>query len=49
MDSKIPLVAWDVICRPKAQGGLNILNCVTWNKAVGSKQIWNLASKKDIL
>lgn len=48
MESKIPLASWDSICRPKKQGGLNIINCVTWNIAAVSNQIWNLASKDNL-
>lgn len=46
---RIPLVAWDDLCQPKKFGGLNIKNCDVWNLAVISKQIWNIAAKKDTL
>ncbi|XP_059285928.1 uncharacterized protein LOC132039468 [Lycium ferocissimum] len=47
--SKKALVAWDMICRPKSAGGLNVLDLLTWNKATISKLLWALAMKKDKL
>lgn len=29
--SKKSHVAWDFVCRPKCQGGLNIFNLIVWN------------------
>lgn len=47
--SRKALVAWDSVCRPFSAGGLNIIDMALWNKAALSKQLWNLAKKKDCL
>ncbi|XP_057860497.1 uncharacterized protein LOC131069160 [Cryptomeria japonica] len=39
---KIPLLAWDKICRPKELGGAGIRDLVVQNKALGAKLIWKL-------
>ncbi|XP_074271297.1 uncharacterized protein LOC141595229 [Silene latifolia] len=44
---KVPAVAWDKCCLPKAQGGLGIINCYNWNIATLGKYIWWVANKKD--
>lgn len=46
---KILLVAWDKVCRPKKQGGLNIKGCKLWNIAMVGKLIWLIMEKKNIL
>lgn len=46
---KILLVAWDKVCRPKKQGGLNIKGCKLWNIAMVGKLIWLIMEKNDIL
>ncbi|XP_060210228.1 uncharacterized protein LOC132637097 [Lycium barbarum] len=46
---KIALVAWDKICMPKKNGGINIKGCSKWNIASVGKLLWQVASKKDIL
>ncbi|XP_060216727.1 uncharacterized protein LOC132644165 [Lycium barbarum] len=46
---KISLVAWEKLCRPKHQGGLNIKGCKIWNMAAVGKLIWHIMEKKDIL
>jgi hypothetical protein len=45
--SRPPPVAWDIICRPKKEGGLGVHDCFTWNIAAIGKQVWNIASKQD--
>ncbi|GJS69606.1 hypothetical protein Tco_0702447 [Tanacetum coccineum] len=40
-------VAWKHICKPKEKGGLGIKDLETWNDALLSKHVWNIASKKD--
>ncbi|GJU04045.1 RNA-directed DNA polymerase, eukaryota, reverse transcriptase zinc-binding domain protein [Tanacetum coccineum] len=42
-------VAWSYICRPKDKGGLGLKNLQTWNYALLSKHVWNIATKKDSL
>lgn len=49
MLNDVALVAWDRICRPKNQGGLNIKRCTYWNIASVGKLIWMLMEKDDIL
>lgn len=43
------LVAWDIICRPKVAGGMNVIDLYTWNKVAILKHLWNLYKKKDKL
>ncbi|XP_059315810.1 uncharacterized protein LOC132066523 [Lycium ferocissimum] len=46
---KIHLVAWEKLCRPKGQGGLNIKCCKVWNMASMGKLIWWLMERPNIL
>ncbi|XP_057953981.1 uncharacterized protein LOC131148278 [Malania oleifera] len=46
---KKPLVAWHDICLPKDEGGLGIFFLGSWNKALLSRTLWNIHSKKDSL
>jgi len=41
---KIPWVKWEVICLPKAEGGLGIKEISKFNEALLDKWIWALAS-----
>ena len=43
---KQPLVAWKDITLPKIEGGLGIRNPKAWNKALLSKTLWDIHSKK---
>ncbi|KAH0737756.1 hypothetical protein KY290_036461 [Solanum tuberosum] len=43
------LVAWDLVCRTKEEGGLGITECVIWNEAAVAKYVWNIAQKADNL
>lgn len=43
------LVAWDLVCRPKTQGGLGIKDCCNWNLALMTTYTWHIASKWDSL
>ena len=47
--SKRAVVAWEYICLPKTVGGWNVIDLKCWNQAAISKQLWNLANKKDVL
>lgn len=49
ISSRAPLVAWDIVCRPKREGGLVISECITWNDAALAKYLWNIAKKSDTL
>lgn len=42
-------VAWEKICRPKAEGGLGIKNCSIWNTAAVAKHIWFIVAGKECL
>ena len=42
-------VAWNKVCAPKIQGGLNVINFQSWNKACLIKLLWNLYKKEDSL
>ncbi|XP_058785710.1 uncharacterized protein LOC131660481 [Vicia villosa] len=35
-------VSWDIMCRPYAQGGLQVINLQVWNKVLMLKCLWNL-------
>nr|XP_009796111.1 PREDICTED: uncharacterized protein LOC104242726 [Nicotiana sylvestris] len=37
--NKVPLVAWDLVCKPKQEGGLGIIDCDLWNQAAIAKGI----------
>ncbi|XP_019238392.1 PREDICTED: uncharacterized protein LOC109218478 [Nicotiana attenuata] len=47
--NRVPLVACDLICRLKIEGGLGIIDCETWNQAAIAKYVWNIAKKVDNL
>lgn len=46
---KTPLIAWDLICRDKKEGGLGFKESHTWNYALLGKYIWSVAMKADNL
>lgn len=37
------------MCRSKKEGGLGVMDCITWNDAAVAKHIWNVVSKADNL
>lgn len=43
------LVSWDVLCRLKKYGGLNIKGCKNWNIASVGKLLWQLVTNKEVL
>lgn len=47
--SEKALIAWDKLCWPKSNGGLQFLDIYTWNKAAIGKLLWNVCQKKDKL
>ncbi|KAG5590113.1 hypothetical protein H5410_040627 [Solanum commersonii] len=47
--NKVSLVAWDMVCRPKKEGGLAIIDCMDWNVVAIAKCIWNVAQNTDNL
>ncbi|GFS37427.1 phytochrome and flowering time regulatory protein [Actinidia rufa] len=47
--NKKPLVAWKEVTLPKIEGGLGLRNPKAWNKALLSKTLWDIQSKKDSL
>ncbi|XP_062088539.1 uncharacterized protein LOC133795106 [Humulus lupulus] len=42
-------VAWEMLCKPKSEGGMGFQNILSWNIAAIGKYIWAVASKKDNL
>ncbi|CAI9095050.1 OLC1v1030907C1 [Oldenlandia corymbosa var. corymbosa] len=46
---KLPLVAWNDVCQKKSEGGLNIKEPNLWNKAMITKQLWDLSNRKESL
>jgi len=47
--TRSPLVAWDILCKPKSKGGLGIKQIEARSIAVVDKYVWNIASKADNL
>ena len=43
------LVAWETICKPRKQGGLEIKRLYNWNLAAIVKYVWWISEKKDNL
>ncbi|XP_019264213.1 PREDICTED: uncharacterized protein LOC109241849 [Nicotiana attenuata] len=43
------LVSWEVLCRPKKYGELNIKGCKSWNIASVGKLLWQLVTNKEVL
>ncbi|XP_070014267.1 uncharacterized protein [Nicotiana sylvestris] len=48
-DSNRAPVSWETLCKPKVDGGLNIINYELWNKAALTKLLWAIMAKKDKL
>ncbi|XP_074288270.1 uncharacterized protein LOC141613436 [Silene latifolia] len=46
---RVPLVAWDTVCRPKAEGGLGIKNLEMMNKALIGKLVNWIVEDKDTI
>ncbi|GJW24413.1 RNA-directed DNA polymerase, eukaryota, reverse transcriptase zinc-binding domain protein, partial [Tanacetum coccineum] len=42
-------VNWDIVCKPKVEGGLGIKSLFSWNIALMSKHIWNIITHKESL
>eukprot|EP00256_Glycine_max_P036920 XP_006584238.1 uncharacterized protein LOC102664824 [Glycine max] len=42
-------IAWEKVCSPKINGGLNIINLAIWNKISILKLLWNVCNKSDNL
>jgi hypothetical protein len=42
-------VAWKDVCKPKREGGLDLMDLVTWNQAAMCKHLWAVVSKADTL
>ncbi|KAH6805359.1 hypothetical protein C2S51_030190 [Perilla frutescens var. frutescens] len=47
--SKTASVAWKDVCLPKEEGCLGLRDIRIWNKALMTKSLWNIHSKKDFL
>ena len=43
------LVAWETICKPRKQGGLDIRRFYNWNLEAIAKYVWWISEKKDNL
>ena len=41
-EDKIPLVAWDQLCKPKKYGGVGIRKLQIVNEVLGAKLIWDM-------
>ena len=46
---KYRLAKWDIICRPKDQGGLGIENLEVKNRCLLSKWLWKLSSETEAM
>lgn len=42
-------VAWEQVCAPTSQGGLQVIDLPLWSKACLLKLLWNLCNKEDSL
>ncbi|KAJ9536674.1 hypothetical protein OSB04_un000147 [Centaurea solstitialis] len=42
-------VAWDMVCKPKVNGGLGFKRLGWWNKALLAQHLWDLATKRESL
>lgn len=40
-------VAWEKVCLPKKQGGLQVIDLTTWSRACLLKLLWNLSGKQE--
>lgn len=38
--SRAPPISWDLVCRPKKQGGLGLHDCYSWNIAQKKDSLW---------
>ncbi|XP_075508005.1 uncharacterized protein LOC142544859 isoform X1 [Primulina tabacum] len=47
--TKRPLIAWNTLCKPLADGGLGLKNLRAWNLALIAKTLWKIHLKKDNL
>uniref|UniRef100_A0A803NM56 Reverse transcriptase domain-containing protein n=1 Tax=Cannabis sativa TaxID=3483 RepID=A0A803NM56_CANSA len=47
--SRVHLISWEMVCLPKAYGGLGFKDGTKWNKASLARFIWDLMNKKDLL
>jgi hypothetical protein len=45
---KYRLTKWDIICQPKDQGGLGVLNIEVQNKCLLSKLLFKLVNKEGL-
>lgn len=41
-EDKIPLLAWENICKPKNCGGVGLRNWYKMNEAMGAKLVWSI-------
>ncbi|CAN0877256.1 LINE-1 retrotransposable element ORF2 protein [Linum grandiflorum] len=48
-ERKPHLISWDVVCRPKDQGGLGLRKAKEMNDAFLMKLVWNILSQPDAL
>lgn len=46
---KLHTVAWDIICKPKKEGGLGVRKAREWVEAGIATKLWNVVAKKDSL
>ncbi|XP_074271290.1 uncharacterized protein LOC141595221 [Silene latifolia] len=46
---RVPLVAWDKVCRPKEEGGLGLKNRESMNKSMVGRLVNWIAEKKDTI
>lgn len=47
-DRKLIFLSWDRICKPKSEGGFNVKEMLSWNKALACKLIFKLINKKGV-
>ena len=42
-------IAWDVVCKPLDNGGLGFKRLAIWNRALVTKHIWDVLSRRNTL
>lgn len=47
--NRVPLVAWETVCKDTNKGRLGIYDCMVWNEAALAKYVWHIANNAENL